>query len=584
MSENLSPSQRKAIEIGGQITLISAGPGTGKTHTLISRILHLLNKQKIPPEKICAVTFTKKAAAELAERLQISTCLHMPFIGTIHAFASYLLTESERTFSLLSDKDRAEIFKSMSQEGMKDVALHISRQKNRACGGVCDPVVRKYNDFVTAKNKLDFEDLILQAIDLLKSAEGKAISEKFSHILVDEFQDTSELQYEFLKLFLQTGSSLFAIGDPFQSIYGFRGAGSDTFRKVISEFPSVNSLSLEENFRSVPQIVRCAEGLFPEKKPLVPYRKDEGCVHIIETLDEKTEASFILREVNSYLGGTDLLTAAGHSFIEPIRMSEIAVVYRAHYLRRPILRLFSDCGIPCQVIGEGSPFLQPDIQFMISCMRAIADPLHFSNVDFSRLDAVPTSLVEKVITDCRVQKLKTGEIIDRIIHTCKLELIEKADGERKYDWLQFRQIFLPFDSYDDGLQRSLAHFDYLSAREYYDPAVDKVTLLTIHAAKGLEFKVVFIVGFEEGIIPSLGTKTHPADIEEEKRLLYVAATRARDHLIFTRTRNRNVRTAKHSRFTRLIATSAEVISDPESPRIEQRRIRERDKRSQMKLF
>ena len=272
--------------------------------------------------------------------------------------------------------------------------------------------------------------------------------------------------------------------------------------------------------------------------------------------------------MNSYIGGIDLNnTVSAHE--EVLHFSDFAVIYRSHHIRRIIEEKMFNSGIPYQIIGEGSPYGNP---FIVEVINYLMD------IDNNKISVIEQLSKENIDVKANITKL-----IDSVIQYLNLRQPELAKGIRPFELTQFKQSFLRFDKYTDSLKKALAYIGYLLQHEYYDPSADRVTLMTIHASKGLEFKSVFLAGFEEGIIPIVrpGSETN---IEEEKRLLYVAMTRAANLLQLIRTRSRAKKPTKISRFEKMIVKDTGFLLDPALPSIERKRSRQKDKRNQMKMF
>jgi DNA helicase-2/ATP-dependent DNA helicase PcrA len=504
MSAHLNTEQLRAVTHGTGPVLIVAGPGTGKTKTLTARIVHLVQEKQVDPGKILALTFTNKAAREMEARLSVQLpAKHLPLVATFHALA-YKLVPSLKDIPVISDADRAIVLKELHKQGLggkasaKDLGMIITKAKAAAeppANQQTKELLAAYNKALAAHGVCDFDDLLNKLRDFLEEE-----STPFEYVLVDEFQDTNPLQYQLLRL-LRT-NNLFAIGDPLQSIYGFRGASSDIFDTFKRDLPATVEIRLLTNYRSVSQVVKLAGAIFPNEPPLAAYRSEEGSVAIIETLNEYGEADWIVRKIEGLIGGSNMIAGSSfHSSDKQRSFKDIAVLYRTHASGRQLQRALEKSGIPYQIAGDGSPYLLPEVQAILMAMNHIAD----------------------------------HEGTELTIYQLAHKLSEQYKFELKGTLLQFVNGLVRYANMP--LTDFMQHVQQIAEQEYYDPIAEAVTLMTIHASKGLEFSQVFVVGAEQGTIPLIRHNIS-VDLEEEKRLLYVATTRARDNLYLVHARNR----------------------------------------------
>jgi superfamily I DNA/RNA helicase len=554
--DGLNEQQCKAARATTGQLLIIAGPGTGKTKTLAARIVHLLQSGAAKPEEVVALTFTNKSAREMQQRVsaQLDGSIRLT-IATFHALAGRLLTDIQTT--LATQQEITDITKhvkrSMGQKGLseRDIVLAITRAKNRTTP-VDDPLTKQlvdiYNLELASRGLHDFDDMLT----MLKAHLTENIS-PFTHVLVDEFQDTNDIQYEILKLLASNAKSVFAIGDPLQSIYGFRGASAGVFDRFKADWPTAETIRLETNYRSTPQVVRASAAVFPEEPALHPNRADQGSVQIIETLNEYAEADWVVHEIEQQLGGSTMISGSKHHTAGVDRtFKNFAVLYRTHATAKALQRSLENSGLPFQVAGEGSPYLQPEVQAIIQAMRYIAGQGPAPSVK-----GLTSSQVKHLLDDHRdeLAKLSLSPLASYIVNTLSIET-ERNSGVIR----QFIQSLVRIDT--TPLPDFMPYISKLADQEYYDPNAEVISLLTIHAVKGLEFSQVFLIGTEEDILP-LSKKGQIADIEEERRLFYVAATRAKDDLYILHTRSRGKEKAELSRFARQLPESvATRIVDP----------------------
>lgn len=565
MFDGLNVLQQRAATAGEGPVLIVAGPGTGKTKTLTARIAHLVASKQAPANRILALTFTKKAAEEMRQRLGDLVKTNVPNVLTFHALCHKLLGNDT---PFIGDAARLWLIKSLSRpKGLKELstrelALAISRAKNQPA--ISDPtlakMVRAYNQRLSQQSLQDFDDLLQNAyLKLRDDADFRnEVQQRFSHVLVDEFQDTNLLQYELLKLLLGHQNVL-VIGDPNQSIYGFRGASGNIFEQFKADFPDYTEITLTANYRSAPEIVKLSNAIFPDQLALKAQDKQRGQVRAVQVLNEYGEAEWVLGEIQKAIGGGDFLRAVSDDERTSHQsLRDFAVLYRSRSAAIALQKAVDQSGLPYQIVGDGSPYEKPQVQTVIAVFRALqtSEPIESDN---SRKAA---ELLQKH------KDLLPVTLAEKIIDTLGLEPSRELP--------QFLATLVRFNT----TQEVLDYLDHIAQTGFYDPNVEAITLLTIHASKGLEFPCVFLIGAEEGILPSKrGEKA------EERRLFYVAATRAKERLEITHAKNRGGQPAQVSSFlTELPKDVLRQVVDPDM-QAQARRITKRQiKRSQQSLF
>ena len=625
---NLNFDQRKAVKSDGVVVIV-AGPGTGKTKTLTSRIGFLLEEKKVDPEKILALTFTKKAAAEMKTRLR--HIKNLPFIGTFHAFATQFLQDPG--FRIIDEKEKRSILemivlkhkKKTTQKDIKNLLKDISISKNDFSKSKNSQIIDTYNKFLQDNNLLDFDDLLL----LLHKKINQVKDFRYEYVLIDEFQDTNNLQYEIVKN-LVLKENLFVIGDPQQSIYAFRGADAYVFDKIEQDFPYYAKIIFKKNYRSTKNILNTASRLFIDAPRLISTKSEKGALQLIRTADERSEADWVVQKIYELIGGADLIQASDlrqENVKKPPLFADIAVIYRTHQIGRILEKRFLDSGIPYQMIGGDSPYEQVEIAFIIAILQYVLSkkPQDLKNIFDSSLLKIShearfilhdvlkdkkTNEISVIVHDLQgLGKLKPKDIkilstlnkdidelleysksyklIDFIHKTIEIFFLNKriADNPSKQQNLQqFVNNLLQFADRKDTYQNAVDDLTYLQEHDYYDPRAQKVTLLTMHAAKGLEFGTVFICGFEEGLIPLIKTE-NTVNLDEEKRLLYVAMTRAKQNLYLTYTNNRFHKKTNISSFYRLLKNKdMEEVEDTAIEKQKKRKEKWLIKKSQMQLF
>lgn len=574
--EGLNQAQRQAVLAGNGPVLIIAGPGTGKTKTLTARIAYLL-EQGTPAADIVALTFTNKAAHEMRERLArlLGNDAGLPKVCTFHALGHDLLQHAGDGRQLADEPARQAVIRGLAKPpafkrmSVRELSLHLSRAKTSlaACDEPTAQLLQCYEAVLHSQNVHDFDDLLVRTYEVLKSDERQRPAYRF--VLVDEFQDTSELQYELLRM-LGTTDGIFAIGDPNQSIYAFRGAGTGMFARFRREFPAVQTISLTQNYRSRPEIITLANAVFPDAPQLAAQTQATGAVQVLHTLNEYSEAAYIIRMIEQGIGGSDLLKAGGDGSRQP---RDYAVLYRTHRAAGVLQKAFRASGLPYQIAGEGSPYDQPQTQAVIAVLRAVSCSAE-----------APVPAVKNV----REQQMR--ELLAAIGSLGQLAVSDLATavadrlGYEREAIQQLSSMLVQFGAGQRGLAAALRHIDDITNSEFYDPTVNAVSLLTIHASKGLEFEHVFLIAAEESILPKKNTGDASA-VAEEKRLFYVAATRAKASLTMLHAHYRGGEQAAPSRF--IVTLPSSVLpraTDPDMAALERRSRRRAAKRAQGTLF
>lgn len=628
---SLNSNQIKAVKSEGTIIVI-AGPGTGKTKTLISRIFYLIQEKNVSPQEILALTFTQKAAGEMKERL--ANLKVLPYISTFHALAFDILKNTGESIELIPERDRTELLqtiqgkdgdKKTTKREIKDLSLLITQFKNNLYPTEIPAIVSEYNRLLDERGFIDFDDLLLKLYELLHNNNQKVSQNKkrFLHILIDEFQDTNNLQYQIVKLLLKN-KNLFVIGDPDQSIYSFRGAQGKLLQILKQDFPENQLISLDTSYRSFKEIITASSALFPQNISLKPITNGKGEVALVKTINEYTEGEYIAAMINKKIGGTDLI-AAGTIQEEKreIRFSDFAVIYRTHAIGRTIEQKLVDSGIPYQVVGGLTIYERPEVAFITNLLQYISskDSTYFKDLLYSSVLQLSPGSKQKISWLFNTDREKAVDILDHskdqylnsqkdihmistmislmknisrevqskklmsVIHIIIEHPLVKgyvAKNENKENNIHaFISTITQFDNEKKSLEKCVQYLSFLKEHEFYDPSCDKVTLLTLHASKGLEFKYVFICGFEDGIIPF---DAKNIDTEEEKRLLYVGMTRAKEGLYLLTTKLRNKKESIISRFYPEISKRMIVIEDEVIMRRAKQIKKWKEKKNQLQLF
>ena len=567
--DELNDEQRAAVTAGDGPVMIVAGPGTGKTKTLAARAAWLL-EHGAAPDEILALTFTRKAAGEMRVRADglagAASGGGRPEITTFHALALRLLDEDARAF--VDGEERLGIVRGLKRPPalkaltVRELSLALSNAKNALMlDDEWAGVVGQYNTALRERNKRDFDD-VLRGLYELAVREPARVRRR--HVLVDEFQDTNELQYELTKLLAGAGG-LFVIGDPRQSIYGFRGASGDVFERFEQDFPDARKVTLTLNYRSAPEIVRAGNAVFADAPvQLAAVRPTAGRVRLVETLDEYREAAWIVSEIEAGVGGIGML-GVGADDPEATGFRDYAVLYRTHRVAAALVRKLDESGIPFQIAGEGSPYERTEVRQIVDALTLLAGETADGDTAGAWLWAELRPLVGQVAVT---------ELLQRVAD--QIGGYEEAARQR-----ELGQLLSVATRFGSDAVAAAGYFAALRESEYYDPAAEAVTLATIHAAKGLEFEHVFVLGVEDGLLPHQRPGA-AVDSGEEQRLFYVAVTRPKRWLDLVHARTRGGQSAVVSRFVAPLAP--ELVTDPGLARQERKRSAVRAKKAQGRLF
>ncbi len=548
--------QRQAIESIQRVTVVKAGPGTGKTGTLAAHILHLLETRRVKPSCITAVTFTNQAARELRERIerQLGKSLSQKLqIGSFHAIAWKLLKDRGMEFSLAGEMETRELAERIRKEWnlKQSVSQLLTQISNYKTGiGAEDNCVEQkaleaYQNSLREWGAFDFDDVLLEALRIAQEEdlekEKSADAGAFSYLLVDEFQDINPLQYQLIKAWNQKGRELFVIGDQDQAIYGFRGADARCFQKLFEDFPEARQIVLEENYRSAPQILAAATQIISlnpgGKRHLNPNKPKGAPVRIVEAGGEKAEAIFVAKEISRLAGGIGMLeaqelfsTREGNTW----GFEDIAVLYRTHRQAALLEECLRTEGIPYVVAGR-EPFLEETavrgtICFFKSLLRPedklaaqTAQTLLWGIKPEKMAASTFAAMAERYLP--KLKRKKPQKLLEEWMEDLKLE--KRKEMQKLYQTSFFYQKMPDFlEALETGIESDLKR---CGGKHYTAGAV---TLMTLHGSKGLEFPVVLIYGARKGLIPFVGGKV-PSEEEEERRLFYVGLTRAKEMLVLT---------------------------------------------------
>ncbi len=616
LSADLNPEQRQAVQHTDGPLLLLAGAGSGKTRVITYRIAYLIEGLGVRPESILAVTFTNKAADQMRDRvhelLKESRSAN-PLICTFHSFCVRLLRREigalgyTKDFVIYDETDQESVMKECLKEvGLDAKALtprsvlsQVSYAKNHGISPsqlyqtATDPrreqfaiLFDHYEKKLHRANALDFDDLLLRAVELLGDfPEVRArVNERFQHILVDEYQDTNQVQYRLIRHLTKTHHHLCVVGDEDQSIYRWRGADIQNILNFEQDYPDACLIKLERNYRSTQIILDAASAVVANNlarkgKTLWTDRKGGEQIGFYEAPESEGESVFVAQKTAELK--------------EKNPDGRFAVLYRTNAQSRAFEEAFRRSGLSYHIVGGFSFYDRAEIKDVlaylkfalnthdsVSLRRIINTPPrgigkstlealeHFAESEGVTLwQALETALERKAFPERNLaalgrfrtlvlsiqQKLERAtlpEIIERIIEASGYRhLLEEEDSEESLSRLEnlseLENAAAEAADRQESLQDFLDHTALVSDQDSFDPSA-AVSLMTIHCAKGLEFSTVFVAGLEEGLFPHSRSLMTQEELEEERRLFYVAMTRAQDHLFLSRVRERRYYGAEFS--------------------------------------
>ncbi|MDH4131971.1 MAG: UvrD-helicase domain-containing protein [Gemmatimonadota bacterium] len=628
---SLNPAQREAVEHVHGPLLVVAGAGSGKTRVLTLRIARLIDEVGTPASRVFAVTFTNKAAGEMKERVGgfLGRDPSGLWIGTFHSLSARLLRrEAEvlgftRNFTIYDEDDRLSLIRRLMEQRGHSTKLFpprvvqalISGAKNRLRGPaeleagspfdrvaqVAADVFRALGPALKAANAMDFDDLMLHPLTLFRERPDRlrAWQERFSFLLVDEFQDTNTAQYQLIRL-LGAHGNVCAVGDDDQSIYGWRGAEVRNMRTFLTDFEGTRVVRLEENYRSTQVVLDGANAVISENKArlgktLRTVRTGGEPITVVAAADERDEAEWIAREIQTRIAKGDWTHR------------EAAVLYRTNAQSRAMEEAFRRAGVPYRVVGAISFYERREVKDLLAYLRLIANPA--DDEAFLRAIGVPrrglgesslaillesagqwgkTLLATAGLADGiqgfrpnvkeslrRFHQLILGlnqqsaswppaQVLEQVIQGIGYEQYLTDEGPEGVErWENVRELVASAAEWSEvvesgedeevtPLERFLAEAALLSSADESQGSADGVTLMTLHTAKGLEWPLVVISGMEDGLFPLARAEEQENGIEEERRLCYVGLTRAKDKLYLTwaraRRRGGELRPGRRSRF------------------------------------
>lgn len=590
--EYLNDRQKEAVLYGDGPLLILAGAGSGKTSVLTKRVAYLIKERNISPKNIVAITFTNKAAKEMKERIikEVGKEGYDIQISTFHSFGLRIIRENyeklgyEKNFTIIDSDDSLTVVKKILKEmgidstrfNPKFIKNQISSCKNEMVtpekyknlvndelSDITYKVYKKYQDTLLRNNSLDFDDLLIKPIELFNKYKEvlENYQELFKYVFIDEYQDTNEAQYILSKMISAKYKNICVVGDDAQSIYSWRGANFKNILNFEKDYKNAKVILLEQNYRSTKTILNAANSVIKNNI----NKKDKNLwtdnslgekIKYVRTNDEKDEASYVTREIRNLVNNG-------------VSLDDIAVLYRTNAQSRTIEEGFLNSNIPYKIVGAFAFYSRKEIKDLlaylkliyntkddVSLMRIINYPkrkIGAKTIENLSMDAVlnGTSMFDvissgkelefkKLILEMKEKSevLSLTETIDMVLDKSgiksELESEHTLEADIRLENLnEFKSITKTFEeesgiaSLEDFLNEVSLVSDVNDQKNDNSP---KVTLMTIHAVKGLEYKYVFVIGMEENIFPHVNSCEEDGGIEEERRLCYVAITRAKEKL------------------------------------------------------
>jgi len=571
----LNLEQQQAVRATDGPVRIIAGAGTGKTHTLISRIAYLIEEKKADPRKILALTFTNKAAHELNQRLQKKD---LPLVDamTFHALAARLLRQFwNPDFKILTPKEQEEILKELigDRDDWKETLADIEKIRNQTEGRDDHPgmneIIDKYHERLADQNALDFTGLLTTLPELWDSHPDtlSACQSLYHYLMVDEYQDVNPLQITIMRQLAGPHRNLCVVGDPDQTIYSWRGSQADSMADFENLYPDTISVTLTKNYRNPPALLKGAESLIAKnpgrlKKELKPVSAKTTGITLWESNTDFHRSEMLFHLLEKWIGSHSAMHRADELDVgreEGFRkLSDIAVLYRTKGEGKKLYADLSKRGYPCQLSAPES-FWQKKV--IVDFMEGLDNLRQWSAIETDQ--KFSKWLREKITKFIEAEDLTRAKI-NRLSH-----LIPHAMA---FDCLPVSEALTQF-------------LDEVRLQQDADNLVqaDRISLLTLHAAKGLEFPIVLIMGLEEDNLPHKKIKDDPYWLAEERRLMYVGMTRATEELHLFRTQKKESRSLKPSRFLEEIGS--ENMTSGAMPEVKIEQIRKREiKKAQMKLF
>ncbi len=571
LGEDLNPEQKKAVLFDKGPLLVLAGAGSGKTRVLTYKTSFYILEKKVNPQNILLLTFTNKSAEEMKQRIKNQLLpqlkpLVLPFAGTFHSLCAKILRKEGKHLGILPsyliyDKtDQKDLIKHVM--GLLDISTQkfqpasisatISSAKNelmdpdeykKYARGYFQETVAKiyplYQQLLSDYQALDFDDLILKTVKIFEQ-EPKVLQtyeNLFKYILVDEYHDTNHAQYKLTKLLAKNHQNLTVVADCSQSIYGWRGADFRNVLNLQKDFPSIKTINLEQNYRCSKTILKAAFSVINKNTthPVLNLWTENftgNKIKFYQALSEKDEALFIVQEV------------LGQMVNNHASFDDFVVLYRTNAQSRVLEEAFLQASLPYILVGGVRFYERKEIKDCLAYLRLLQNPK--DRISYKRVEKLGKRKLDKFLElqeKIDLTKIKTIDLLKKVLETVDYwSFFNKKDEKDLARIENIKELFsvaLEFTKLTDFLENvALVEQEYQSETDLKTEGKKAVTLMTLHAAKGLEFKTVFMTGMEEGIFPHSRSLLAKDELEEERRLAYVGITRAKENLYLTCSRQR----------------------------------------------
>ena len=598
---DLNDKQKEAVEKTEGPLLILAGAGSGKTRVLTTKVAYLIENIGISPYNILAITFTNKAANEMKERLHsmIGNIADKIQVSTFHSFGLKILRENSEllgytsTFSIMDSDDSLSIIKKILKDFNLDTKIYnanairhkISSCKNELISpegykkfavsefeSIVLKVYEKYESTLKKNNAIDFDDLLILPLKLFKSSPStlEKYQNRFQYILIDEYQDTNEAQYILTKMISAKYRNICCVGDNDQSIYSFRGANYKNILNFEKDYKDATIIKLEQNYRSTKNILDAANSVIKynkerKDKNLWSDKGDGDKISYFKAFNERDEAFFVIREIKKLLS-------------KNVGYEEIAILYRTNAQSRILEEELLKENIPYRVVGSFYFYSRKEIKDLIAYLKLIHNEK--DNISLTRVINTPKRGIGlKTITNLSIkadienismfeaidsgkelefkkliiklkklsEELTLTELVDKVLELSgmkkMLEDEKTLEADIRLENLEeFKSITKSFEEKNGvvSLEDFLLEISLVSDVNDYKDDKNRISLMTVHSVKGLEFNYVFVIGLEEGIFPHVNSLMDNYELEEERRLCYVAITRAKEKLYLVNARMRTL--------------------------------------------
>lgn len=565
--DRLNPDQKKAVLHEGGPAMVLAGAGSGKTTVLTTRVAWLIAEKNVQPHNILVVTFTNKAAGEIKERIQTITGSRLPYSGTFHSLCAKILRIDgqyiglDQNFVIYDSNDQDQLIKNIykahgfdkAEFNPKAALAAISNAKNeivspkeykKFANGAFQTFVGKlytlYEAELIKAQAVDFDDLLLKTLKLLQN--NQTIRNKyqslFEHVLIDEYQDTNTVQYQLSKIFAHPQNNIYVVGDFSQSIYAWRGASYKNMMQLKKDFPEITEYRLEQNYRSKQNILDAATDVISQNTshPILELWTEKDAGELITSFEAESSRDEA-KQVVSYI--------RDHVFKKGLTYNDIAILYRTNAQSREFEEALISAGIPYRLIGGTKFYERSEVKDMIAYLRYVLNQQ--DSVSLTRITKLGKRRLENLTN--WMGKQDPAVLIETAPIDILKDILEVTDYESKYakqteEHLQrlgniqeLLNVASQFDTPHQFLENvALIQNDYLI--DALPEEDNSVNLMSLHAAKGLEFAMVCMVGMEDGLLPHSRSLLDAEQMEEERRLCYVGITRAKTKLYLTHARSR----------------------------------------------